>query len=98
MYHYSYTFPDQVFKKVNYYKDSVSRQNCIDDYFNRVYLPWVGGQHQLIEKEFLGVHEFKPHMRGECYTEKFTGEHPESILRDLKELKAQFDKQLKNYR
>jgi len=98
MYHYSYTFPDQVFKKVNYYKDSVSRQNCIDDYFNRVYLPWVSGQHQLIEKEFLGVHEFKPHMRGECYTEKFTGEHPESILRDLKELKAQFDKQLKNYR
>ena len=98
MYHYSYTFPDQVFKKVNYYKDSVSRQNCIDDYFNRVYLPWVGGQKQLIEKEFLGVHEFKPHMRGECYTEKFTDEHPESILRDLKELKAQFDKQLTNYR
>ena len=38
MYHYSYTFPDQVYKKVNYYKDSVSRQNCIDDYFTRVYL------------------------------------------------------------
>ena len=33
MYHYSYTFPDQVFKKVNYYKDSVSRDNCIDNYF-----------------------------------------------------------------
>ena len=98
MYHYSYTFPDQVFKKVNYYKDSVSRQNCIDDYFNRVYLPWVGGQQQLIEKEFMGVHEFKPHVRGECYTEKFIGDHPESILRDLEELKIQFEKQLKHYR
>jgi len=98
MYHYSYTFPDQVYKKVNYYKDSVSRQNCIDDYFNRVYLPWVDGQNKLIEKEFLGVHEFKPHVRGECYTEKFIGEHPESILRDLEELKIQFRKQLEHYR
>ena len=98
MYHYSYTFPDQVFKKVNYYKDSVSRQNCIDDYFNRVYLPWVTGNRKLIEKEFMGVHEFKPHRRGDCYTKKFTGTHPESILRDLKELKIKFGEQLVNYR
>jgi len=98
MYHYSYTFPDQVHKKVNYYKDSVSRQNCIDDYFDRVYLPWVGGEKDKVEKEFMGVHEFKPHMRGECYTEKFTGTHPESIQNDLVELKTKFDEQLRNYR
>jgi len=98
MYHYSYTFPDQVYKKVNYYKDSVSRQNCIDDYFTRVYLPWVGGKKEIVEKEFVGVHEFKPHMRGECYTEKFTGSHPESIQRDMGQLKTKFQKQLNNYR
>ena len=98
MYHYSYTFPDQVYKKVNYYKDSVSRQNCIDDYFTRVYLPWVGGKKDIVEKEFIGVHEFKPHMRGECYTEKFTGSHPESIQRDMEQLKTKFQKQLNNYR
>jgi len=98
MYHYSYTFPDQVYKKVNYYKDSVSRQNCIDDYFTRVYLPWVSGEKDIVEKEFIGVHEFKPHMRGECYTEKFTGSHPESIQRDMEQLKTKFQKQLNNYR
>ena len=98
MYHYSYTFPDQVYKKVNYYKDSVSRQNCIDDYFTRVYLPWVSGKKDIVEKEFVGVHEFKPHMRGECYTEKFTGSHPESIQRDMEQLKTKFQKQLNNYR
>tara|TARA_B100000902_G_C27322399_1_gene925626 strand:- start:12431 stop:13306 length:876 start_codon:yes stop_codon:yes gene_type:complete len=98
MYHYSYTFPDQVYKKVNYYKDSVSRQNCIDNYFTRVYLPWVGGKKDIVEKEFIGVHEFKPHMRGECYTEKFTGSHPESIQRDMGQLKTKFQKQLNNYR
>ncbi len=98
MYHYSYTFPDQVYKKVNYYKDSVSRQNCIYNYFTRVYLPWVGGKKDIVEKEFIGVHEFKPHMRGECYTEKFTGSHPESIQRDMGQLKTKFQKQLNNYR
>jgi hypothetical protein len=46
MYHYSYTFPDQVYKKVNYYKDSVSKQNCIDNYFNLIYLPWVKGDEE----------------------------------------------------
>ena len=46
-----------------------------------------------IEKLFKGVHEFKPEYRGECYTEKFTGEHPESILKNMKELKRIFLKQ-----
>ena len=64
MYHYSYSFPDQVYKKVSYYKDSVSKQNCIDDYFNSVFLPWVNGDRTKIEDEFNGVHEFKPHVRG----------------------------------
>lgn len=100
MYHYSYVFPDQVYKKVNYYKDSVSRQNCIDNYFNEIYLPWVNGNREekdLIEKKYLGVHEFKPNVRGECYTEKFIGEHPISIIKNYNKLSEKFKKQLKEY-
>ena len=83
MYHYSYVFPDQVFKKIGYYKDSVSKNNCIDNYFNEIYLPWVLGdekEKKIIEDKFLGVHEFKPQIRGECRTNKFENIHPESII------------------
>jgi hypothetical protein len=95
MYHYSYTFPDQVYKKVNYYKDSVSRDNCINDYFNRVYLPWVNGEKDVVEDTFNGVHEFK--KRTECRTSPFTWNHPESIERDMDLLKNKYNKQLKKY-
>ena len=43
MYHYSYVFPSQVYKKVNYYQNIVSKERCIDDYFHKVYLNWVLG-------------------------------------------------------
>lgn len=100
MYHYSYVFPTQVYTKVNYYKDSVSRDNCIDNYFNEIYYPWVNGSDKdkkTIENRYKGVHEFKPHVRGECYTENFTFGHPESIERNMVELKDKFNKQLKKY-
>jgi hypothetical protein len=100
MYHYSYVFPDQVYKKVNYYKDSVSRDNCIDNYFNEIYLPWVKGSEQdkqNIESKFIGVHEFKPHVRGECYTAKFENVHPEAIEKNILNLKEKFNSQLKKY-
>lgn len=97
MYHYSYVFPDQVHKKVSYYKDSVSKQNCIDDYFNRVYLPWVTGRKREVEKEFHGVHEFKTQIRGECFTKEFTLEHPESICMNMDSLKSKFNQQLEKY-
>jgi len=100
MYHYSYVFPKQVFTKINYYKDSVSRENCIDNYFNEIYLPWVNGKNEdkkHIEDKFLGVHEFKPHVRGECRTDKFKLNHPESIEKNLNKLKEKFYNQLKEY-
>lgn len=100
MYHYSYVFPKQVYNKVSYYKSDVSRQNCIDNYFQSIYLPWVLGddkQKNDIEKQFCGVHEFKPHVRGDCYTCKFRGNHPTSILNDMAELKASFETQLKTF-
>ena len=101
MYHYSYVFPDQVFRKINYYKDSVSRQNCIDNYFETVYLPWViatEDKKKKIEKGYNGVHEFKPEVRGECYTAKFEGDHPESITDSMDFLKKNFESQLEKYK
>lgn len=100
MYHYSYVFPDQVYNKIKYYKNRVSKQNCIDDYFETVYLPWVlssNDKRKKIEKSYNGVHEFKPEVRGECYTKEFTMNHPESIIKNLDFLKEKFDNQLKKY-
>jgi hypothetical protein len=100
MYHYSYVFPRQVHTKVNYYKDSVSKENCIDNYFHEIYLPWVIGddsEKEKIERKFIGVHEFKPNIRGECYTNEFTSHHPESIKRDMDKLIQEFNIQLEKY-
>jgi hypothetical protein len=100
MYHYSYVFPEQVRKKIDYYKAKVSKDNCIDNYFNDVYLPWVLSSDEnkkSIEQKYLGVHEFKPHVRGECYTSKFNGQHPESIIKSYETLKLRFNNELKKY-
>lgn len=99
MYHYSYVFPDQVFQKVSYYKAAVSKDQCIDDYFERIYLPWVRfpSQREKIEEKFQGVHEFKPEVRGNCYTSSFAGSHPLIIDDGMKELKEKFNKQMEKY-
>lgn len=101
MYHYSYVFPDQVYKKVNYYKDSVSKQNCIDDYFYKIYYPWITGnnnQKKLIEDKFLGVHEFLPSVRGDCYTAPFALSHPESINKSISDLNFKISNQIEKYK
>lgn len=98
MYHYSYVFPDQVYKKVSYYKDSVSKDLCIDDYFQNIYLPWVNGdqrQKYEIEKRWHGVHEFKPEVRGECYPMIFNWDHPEAI--DPETIRQKVKQQLEKY-
>jgi hypothetical protein len=100
MYHYSYVFPDQVYKKVSYYKDSVSKELCIDDYFNQIYLPWITGDESKkmqIERKWLGVHEFKPNVRGECFTNKFSGQHPRSIQENVDTLNKTIKEQLAKY-
>jgi hypothetical protein len=97
MYHYSYVFPNQVFKKLAYYKNAVSKSNCIDNYFAKIYLPWVTGnqsQKLEIENQFLGVHEFQPTSRGPCFTTPFLGIHPESIARRISKLRQVFINQL----
>jgi hypothetical protein len=100
MYHYSYVFPKQVLTKISYYKDSVSKENCIDNYYTEVYYPWITGSDEIkknIEEKYLGVHEFKPHVRGECYTKKFDLNHPESIELNFNQLIEKFKKQVLLY-
>jgi len=99
MYHYSYVFPKQVKNKIEYYKAKVSRDKCIDGYFEKVYLPWVNSsemQRYQIEKQYLGVHEFKQQFRGECFTAPFVGEHPEAIQKNLLSLTRRFNEELEN--
>jgi len=97
MYHYSYVFPIQVKTKTMYY-DTFVNNGTIKDYFESVYLKWVVGneaQRQVIENTYKGVHEWIPERRGDCYTEKFILNHPETIVRDLNILKERFECEVK---
>jgi len=100
MYHYSYVFPEQVRKKIEYYKAKVSMANCLDNYFQRVYLPWTSGDNNVrafIEKTYVGVHEFKPHLRGPAFTNKFNDTHPLAIQNSMKEFLSRISRELKTY-
>ena len=57
----------------------------------------MGGDKERVEKEFKGVHEFKPHVRGDCFTKKFTSIHPYSIQNNMDKLKEKFKNQLMKY-
>lgn len=96
MYHYSYVFPNQVQQKIGYYKAAVSKELCIDNYFENIYLPWVThpGRRQEIENTYSGVHEFVTSYRGECRTKRFEGSHPEIILKNMSSLQLKFKEQL----
>ena len=99
MYHYSYVFPKQVKNKIEYYKAKVSMSKCIDDYYNRVYLPWMNSEpfeKYQIEKNYQGVHEFKPEYRGDCYTADFEGSHPKAIENNIKILRRRIARELQN--
>lgn len=99
MYHYSYVFPKQVKNKIEYYKAKVSMSKCIDDYYNRIYLPWMKSEpfeRYQIEKQFEGVHEFKPECRGECYTADFNGRHPKSIEKNMSLLIKRIEQEMEN--
>jgi hypothetical protein len=101
MYHYSYVFPNQVYNKIQYYKEKVSRDNCIDNYFENVYLRWMNAptleDKFQVEKTQLGVHEFKPEVRGESFTKAFFGKHPPSIEKSIVELQKRINDELIPY-
>lgn len=92
--HYSYVFPKQMKMKADYYAD-LSKGLHIDGYFEKVYLPWVEGRREEVEREFLGVHNWKPQARGPTYTRPYTGQHTFHIQKRMPELKARFDRELR---
>jgi len=101
MFHYSYVFPHQVKAKLSYYKAKVSMGKCVDNYYERIYLPWVLGNKQ--ERRFIehlnnGVHEFKPQYREHTRTEPFEGDHPRAIRESLSEIKERIENELQEFR
>lgn len=97
MYHYSYVFPRQVKEKIFYYKNALSKENCIDNYFEEVYLKWVLGDietRKQVEQKYQGVHEFIPSYRGDCYTQPFMSEHPPIIQQNMEKLIGKYRDQL----
>ncbi len=100
MYHYSYVFPKQVHDKIAYYKRAVSKNKCIDNYFENVYLPWVNGDEfdrDMIEDAYDGVHEWKSEFRRPTRTAAFEGTHPNILVRDRDEFSKKFNDQLKEF-
>jgi len=100
MYHYSYTFPKQVSDKISYYKAKVSRENCIDLYIDNVYMPWMLAKDDNskfeVENLYYGVHEFKPHIRGEAFTRKFLDKHPKSIEKRMSSYLERVEKEFES--
>lgn len=88
MCHYSYVWPSQVKSKIEYYRSKVSMQNCISDFYENYWRPWVLAssidEKWEIEKQIMGMHEFKPEVRGPAFTKPYAGIHPDAII-DVKE-------------
>lgn len=79
-YHYSYVFPSQVEKKEAFYLN-YDAQSQIANWYEDVYLAWLlnpSGRREL-ENIYNGVHNWRPEIRGETYTEPFLGKHPVTI-------------------
>jgi glycosyltransferase involved in cell wall biosynthesis len=98
MCHYSYVWPSQVKSKIEYYKSKVSKENCIPDFYFYHWLPWIKAktitEKWEIEKKILGLHEFKPEIRGPAFTKPFTGIHPRSIIETIDILQKRIEEEI----
>lgn len=100
MCHYSYVWPSQVKSKIEYYRSKVSMQSCIPDFYESYWFPWVKADSTEkkweIEARIMGMHEFKPEVRGPAFTKPYVSEQPKEILstRDelTKRIKAELEK------
>jgi hypothetical protein len=100
MWHGSYVSPVGTHAKIRYYEGAViAPGQCIPDYFNQVWLPWVTRPEDrlAIESKYRGVQEFMPSARGDCFTIPFPGTHPAIIERDMPLLLDQFNRELKRF-
>jgi len=98
MCHYSYVWPSQVKSKIDYYKSKVSMQNCIPDFYDSYWLPWTKSEEidkkWEIESKIMGMHEFKPEVRGPAFTKPYTGFHPDSVENTKNELLNRIKREL----
>jgi len=95
MWHGSYISPKGVFQKLQYYEGAIiSAGNCIPNYFQDVFIPWVTqhAKRHEIEDKWLGVQEFIPSARGyqETRTIPYPGTMPAIIQRDMQLLQDKF--------
>jgi hypothetical protein len=97
--HYSYVFPSQAFMKHQYYSN-YAQGLTIPDYPTEIFVPWVKGspdERHAIERRWRGVHNFIPRYRGDCFTEAFTGQHPQEIESNLSDLRRRIEQELEVY-
>ena len=98
MCHYSYVWPSQVKSKIEYYRSKVSMQNCIPDFYENYWLPWVKTNDieikWEIEKRILGMHEFKPEIRGPAFTKPYVGSHPDAIKASMSTLQQRIEMEI----
>ena len=71
----------------------MSKDNCHPNYYEDIYRPWVYGD-RSVEHNWRGVHEFRPQSRGDAYTQKFEGSHPEVIERDIEDFRNRIQDEL----
>lgn len=100
IYHYSHVFPKQVKAKMEYYKSLDSDgTGIISDYWNRLFVPWMRANTEedklKAEAPFKGVQEWVPQRRGDAYTAKFTGEHPDIIKQAMQKFRQKISDECK---
>lgn len=102
-YHYSYFFPLQTMAKARFY-EHLSPNLVIPDWFETVFWPWVyadqmarDDERDEVEKVHLGVHNWRPHARGECYTAPFERSigHPDAVTKRLRYWRGLIDEQIR---
>jgi len=98
IYHYSHVFPKQIKAKMEYYYQRDPR-GIIPNYWDNLYIPWIKAKTEeeklKIEKPTKGVQEWIAQRRGDAYTKKFNGKHPESIEKVRLKLEQRIKNELK---
>ena len=73
-------------------------QNCIPDFYESYWLPWTKTNNieekWKIEQQILGMHEFKPEIRGPAFTKSYTCKHPIEIIRNIDTLRDRINQEL----
>jgi hypothetical protein len=95
IFHYSYVFPSQVKKKAAYYWNHDSGSQ-IANWYEDIYWQWVcyPERRKDIESCYKGVHNWRPSIRGECYTARFSLPHPPTIREEWVALHKRFNREL----